>query len=413
MTSMGRLIQRSRWWVRHAASSCLSKADDAFAILGNLALEDDKTRLIVLDDFFPCLKTGFRVAEFNAILEHFPNTIIYSSRASRTDFRRYAITYPKQATRVRRYSARRRLNGCFAYVVFLNNIAAFIGKIEEARLPFAFELYPGGGLHLDLPNTDARLSRIFGSAMFRKVIVTQNVTRDYLLRKGFCEPSQIEFLFGVVAPSDVLGEGPTTRLRFGLNKQTLDICFIANKYMPGGLDKGYDRFILTARILAGLSSDVRFHVVGEFTREDGDVSDLEGKITFYGPQPTAFFPKFHAGMDLILSPNLPFVAMPGGFDGFPTGCCIEAALCGTAMFVTDELGMNEGRLKDGEEIVVVSRDPAQIAETIWKYVIDPARLSSLAQNGQKAVRVLFSLEAQMRPRLRLLSQLQSEAISGL
>jgi glycosyltransferase involved in cell wall biosynthesis len=179
--------------------------------------------------------------------------------------------------------------------------------------------------------------------------------------------------------------------------------------MPGGMDKGYDSFISCARILGGRKPEARFHVVGDFTEDDMEIGDLRGRIRFYGHQFTPFFPEFYSRMDLILSPNAPFLFASGAFDGFPTGCCIEAALCGTAMFVTDELGMNDARLKDGEEVVIISRKPKQIAELVEKYTADPERLAHVAENGQRAIRRIFALEAQMAPRLRVLSELLTAA----
>ena len=52
-------------------------------------------------------------------------------------------------------------------------------------------------------------------------------------------------------------------------------------------------------------------------------------------------------MDLIISPNVPFVLASGAFDGFPTACCMEAALSGTAMFVTDELKLEMVQSPEG------------------------------------------------------------------
>jgi glycosyltransferase involved in cell wall biosynthesis len=297
-------------------------------------------------------------------------------------------------------------------VVFLNNIFSYLGRIEEARLPFVFELYPGGGFHLNDPASDARLRRVFDSPLFRKVIATQSITRDYLLQKKLCEEQKIEFIYGGVLSSDSLYDIPSQRALYGSGKETIDICFVADKYMPRGADKGYDRYIECAHILCRRYQQARFHVVGNFTQADVDVSALGDQITFYGFRFTPFFPPFYSRMDIILSPNVPFLLYPGKFDGFPTGGCIEAALCGTAIFATDELGMNEGRLKDREEIVLISREPDEIAETVGKYVADPSRLAALAQNGQRAVRQLFSLDAQMTPRLRVLSDLLSSASGG-
>lgn len=408
MTAISKLVERGRWELRNTAALWLTAFEKGLAVAESIA-KSNQERLIILDEIFPALYSGFRIAEFNSILQHFPSAILYSDRIYRVDFRTYARLYPALARRVRRFSSRLRLNGAAAYVVFLQNIFQYLDRIEEARLPFAFELYPGGWLLLDDPTSDAKLSRVFGSPFFRKVIVTQNVTRDYLLRKKFCRPDQIEFIFGVVVASDVLGHAADSRLRYELNKETLDICFVAYKNVARGADKGYDRFVEAARIIGSRYSQVGFHVVGPFTEHDVDVSELRGRISFYGPQPPSFFPRFHARMDIILSPNVPSVLGPGAYDGFPTGSCIEAAFCGTAMFVTDELGMNEGRFKEGEEIVIVSREPREIAEVVDQYLAHPERLASLAENGQRAVRRMFSLDSQMSPRLRVLSDLLAGA----
>ena len=37
-------------------------------------------------------------------------------------------------------------------------------------------------------------------------------------------------------------------------------------------------------------------------------------------------------------------------------------MCGTAMFVSDELGLNGGRLMEGKEVVIISCEPEKIAE---------------------------------------------------
>ena len=59
----------------------------------------------ILDDFFPNLLTGFRVAEYNAHLQRFSRLTIYSTL---TDFpaqaRAYAKLYPDLAPRVRPFS---------------------------------------------------------------------------------------------------------------------------------------------------------------------------------------------------------------------------------------------------------------------------------------------------------------------
>jgi glycosyltransferase involved in cell wall biosynthesis len=362
--------------------------------------------LIIIDDYFPNPATAFRVAEFNSIFSHFEQTVLYSTSRDPASFSTYSNLYPQFASRVRRFNSLRHPQRSAAYLIFLNNIFAHLSYLEKHRLPFVFELYPGGGFYIDDPTSDAHLRNVCGSKYFRKVIVTQSLTRDYLLRKRFCREDQIQSIFGVVVLSDVLQNVPSGRSHFGFGKETLDICFVANKYTERGVDKGYDRFIACAQILSERSSQARFHVVGDFNESDIEIQgSLQSCITFYGPRLTSFFPNFYASMDLILSPNVPFVFAPGSFDGFPTGCCIEAALCGTALFMCDELNLNEGRFDDRRDVVIIPRDPEAIAIIVEEYVREPLKLKALAELGQQKVQDLFNIEIQMQGRLAVLREL--------
>jgi glycosyltransferase involved in cell wall biosynthesis len=362
--------------------------------------------LLIIDDYFPNPATAFRVAEFNSIFSHFEETLLYSTSSDRTSFSAYSSLYPQFASRVRTFHPVRYPHRSAAYLVFLNNILTHLPYLENHRLPFAFELYPGGGFYIDDPTSDAHLRSVCESKYFRKVIVTQSLTRDYLLRKRFCREDQIQFIFGVVVLSDVLQSVSARRSHFGFGKETLDICFVANKYTARGVDKGYDCFIACAQILSERSSEVRFHVVGDFNESDIEIRDsLQKHITFYGPRLTSFFPNFYASMDLILSPNVPFVFAPGSFDGFPTGCCIEAALCGTALFVCDELNLNEERFVNLRDVVIIPRDPGAIANIIEGYLREPLELKILAVRGQQKAQNLFNIEIQMQSRLAVIREL--------
>jgi glycosyltransferase involved in cell wall biosynthesis len=390
----------------HSATTRLKPLIKVVAIKAENVLPLRNQGLVIIDDYFPSLATAFRVAEFNSIFDHFDDAVLYSTSVDRASFSGYAKFYPTLAKRVHKFHPVRHLKGSGAYAVFLNNIVGYLEYLEKYRLPFVFELYPGGGFYLNDVVSDAHLRRVFASSMFRKVIVTQSITRDYLLHNNFCSDEQIELIFGVVVLSNILNNDTSKRAYFGLDKDTFDICFVANKYTPRGVDKGYDRFIASAKILSARNPQTRFHIVGNFTETDIEIrGPLEDLATFYGPRLTSFFPQFYGKMDLILSPNVPFAFAPGAFDGFPTGCCIEAALCGTALFISDELHLNNGRFKEGEDLVIIPRDPGRIAEIVERYIRNPAELRLLAANGQRAVRNLFDLRVQMAPRLRILSDL--------
>lgn len=366
-------------------------------------------RLIILDDAFPHLFSAFRIAEYNAYLRSFPSASVFSTGAAfrafgdRRPFRRvlaeYETRYPEFAGRVSKYRRLGCRRGGLAYTIFLHNIAAFLPAIEKYRLPFVFTLYPG--FQMNHAETDALLRRVLSHPGFRKVIVTQPVTQQYLLASASCRPEDIVMVYGGVIAADYFASAALPRKRMGRDKDTFDVCFVGFQYVRGQMFKGYDVFIEAARRLARLDPAFRFHVVGTFGPNDADLEGLEKVIRFHGPQPTSFFPPFYAGMDIILSPNDLPRSLPGAFNGFPTGCCAEAALCGVGVFCTDPLSQNIA-FKDREELVIIRRDVSGIVETVEHYRQDYDELCRLADRGREAFRRVFALENQMGPRLNAL-----------
>lgn len=371
-------------------------------------------RLVIFDDIFPLPLSPFRIAEYNAYLAAFPRAQVFSSGASfallgrppsfRSAVADYARRNPSLAGRVAKYHPLKDLRGRAAYTVFLNNASFFLRDIERNKLPFAFTLYPGGGFALDHAASDAKLRRVCSSPCFRKVIATQPATQDYLARRGFCDPAAVEMIFGLPLPVEVLTQGAPARRRMGREKDTFDVCFVAFKYVRGGLDKGYDLFVEAARTLAARVPPARFHVVGPFGPSDADVTALGDRIRFHGTRRTEFFPGFYADMDVILSPGDASARSAGDFDGFPLGACIEAGLCGTAVFAADPLGQNR-YFKDGEELVVVPRSADAIADRIEHYCRRYEDLGRLAEAGRRAFMDRYGRAAQIEPRLRIVSEL--------
>jgi glycosyltransferase involved in cell wall biosynthesis len=387
--------------VRHGAECLAQWGTVAWHRL--LPSRQPEAGMAILDDYFPNPLTGFRISEFNCYLETDPGCRVYCEHPQfDAHLRAYEQHFPGLAPRIAPWRPFTYLHADLAYSVFINNIYRYLPVIERHRLPFVFTLYPGGGFRLEDGRSDRMLRRVCGSRWFRKVIATQKVSRDYLLDRQFCRPEQIEMIFGGVFASDVFDASPLPRRRYGADKGTFDICFAAHKYMPKGVDKGYDVFVRVAHLLAEQNPDYRFHVIGGFGPDETDVAALGDRIRFYGSLYRDAMRQVYAGMDLILSPNVPFILFPGAFDGFPTGCCIEAGLSGVAVFCTDPLDCN-AEFADGEEIVLIPRDPAAIAEIITSFQQDPDRLYRIASNGQGAFTRVFDLQAQMAPRLRVLA----------
>lgn len=400
---------------------------------------DAAPSLGLFDDRFPNLLTGFQLREFSGCLDAFPDAVVYSF--GRDPFRPYDprefgrslagyhALHPGHAGRVRAFvpelsdplrpgdSRQVRLRCAdgsghpadFAvpqvgYAMFAMNAALFRPLFEHFRIPFCFTLYPGGGFLLDDPHSDAALSRLFASPQFRSVIVTQDLTRDYLRSRFGLPDGAMRLIHGGVVPVDVYRRHAGPRRRYGIDKDTLDLCFVAKRYTPQGTDKGYDLFIAAARLLAPRFPRLRFHVVGNFGPEILDVTALAGRITFHGPRPTRWLAGFFAGMDGIISANRPWRIARGAFDGFPTTACVEAGVCGVAVFATDPLGMNRGLRPDGE-IVILDEDAGRIADRLASWLADPERLHRLGRDGQAAFLRLFGEEAQLTPRLEHLRAL--------
>src|SRR5882724_2030778 len=249
-----------------------------------------ETGFTIVDDIFPHPQSGFRLAEFNAYLDEFPESSVYTTGTGLPDLREtrplaevldeYYQAHPTFKGRVQPTLRWRYLQPSLLYCVFINNADRVRPMAERAGCGLAFTLYPGGGLQLHDKICAEKLKRVFGSKSFRTVIVTQKTTRDYLLEGDFCSQERIKFIYGGVFQNHSSEKSGQLRRRFLESKPTFDVCFVAHKYMPQGRDKGYDVFVAVAKGLARVCPEARFHVVGPYSQDDIDVSEL-GERIFY------------------------------------------------------------------------------------------------------------------------------------
>ncbi|MGD0877562.1 MAG: glycosyltransferase [Anaerolineales bacterium] len=370
----------------------------------------DKWDIAIIDDVFPHPLSAFRRQEFESYLKEFDKIKFYASGESIhlcgnesleeviIDFKR---KFPWHSRQIEILEPNTIINAKLMYFVFLGNAYVNIDRVEKTKTPFVFTLYPGGSFALNNPITDNMLRRVTSSPCFRKVIVTQKVTYNYLIENKYCIPNQIEFIFGGVMPLVEINAEYSDKKHFGFNKDILDICFVAVKYTENGIDKGYDVFIDTAKRLCKKYDNIYFHVVGGFSEQDIDVTAIKDRITFYGFRTTQWFDTFYKDKDIILSPNIPFKIIEGSFDGFPTGCCIDASLRKTAVFCTDELRLNT-QFVNNEEIVIIPHNAIQAARIIESYYHAPEKLKRVAENGYRKMKKVYSFEAQISPRITLL-----------
>ncbi len=363
-------------------------------------------RIAVLDDFFPNLLTGFRVAEYNWYLDRFPKLSVYSTNA---DFESvhalYAKHYPNYADRVIKFDSSSLTGYSFAYMNFLNNADYFIDALSAHNIPFLMTLYPGGGFALEEPESDEKLDRVINSSLLRGVIATQSVTIDYLKKKNCRVPVHSIYGGGLNPIYFKSLKDNTGRL---LGDGAVSICFVADRYMRQGANKGYPEFIETAKLLIKDFPALRFTVVGGFVPEDYPLDEkLCEVISFKGRLFTEELRSFFLTQDIIISPNRPFVLSPGNFDGFPTACCMEASLCGVVVVCSDELMLNRN-YKNWEDIVICKPVPTDIACAVGRLVNNRDLLSIIASNGQRLSQRLYDPAFQLGSRADLIENCAAE-----
>jgi glycosyltransferase involved in cell wall biosynthesis len=287
------------------------------------------------------------------------------------------------------------------YCVFLSNIYNNIDWIEKFKIPFVFTLYPGGGFQVNSQIINKKLNRVFSSPMFRKVIVTQKYTKNYLIDDLLCDPNKIEFIFGCVVPQTSIRHSNAIGESFNRNKDFFDIVFCAAKYTEKGEDKGYDTFIDFAKSISGKYSFVRFHIIGGFDENVIDITSIRDKINFYGYKKFEELAAIFKKMDIIISPNKPFLLHDGAFDGFPLGTVVEAVLNGVVALVSDELNENE-YFENEKDIILIKNDKFFIERKVEYLIGNPKILDEISNNGRNKFSELYSNDIQMKRRIDIL-----------
>jgi hypothetical protein len=374
--------------------------------LGFKRLHQKKVDLLVLDTVFPHPLSPFRFQEFCSYLQFFPKTMILSNGKNLPalkDNRNLRVIIGEFENKTKKVNFDiDGYSGKIACMTFLNVTSLFLKSLERNKIPFIFTLYPGGGFEINSRTSDNELERIFNSPQFRRVIVTQQIVYDYLVNKHFCSQDKIDFIYGVVTPLEVLSSSTNFQKQFfGFEKKTLDICFVAHKYMLKGIDKGYDVFVEVAKLLSQFHNNINFHVVGSFDKNDIPLNGLEEKFTFYGLRHSEWFNEFYRDKDIILSPNVPFKIFKGSFDGFPTASCTEAGLRKVAVFCTDELKLNK-YFNNNQEIVIIPYEVNKIADIIESYYSHLERLRHIGENGARKMREIYNYDSHILPRIKIL-----------
>ena len=328
--------------------------------------------IVIIDDVFPSKFSLFRYIEYLEYLKYFKNIKIICTGESLPWIEKertldevvneFTHNFPEFSKNIIIDTKREvTFKAKLVYVNFYNNLKKFYMH-NINNLPFIVNLYPGGGFELYNRKIDHSLKLFLSSNLCYQVITTQFLIKNYLINNNICNKNKITNIFGVVTSNNTFHK--KTKIRYGFHKKILDICFVAYKYTQTGHDKGYDIVVDVAKKICKIKTNIHFHIVGSFTKEDIDVSEIKNNIFFYGKQNCDWLTRFYQDKDIIISPNIPFVLTKGSFDGFPTGSVIEAGYQGVAMLVTDELNMNNNMFINNQELIIIRPNIEDIVNKI-------------------------------------------------
>lgn len=252
-----------------------------------------KYNFVIIDSTFPQKNPrGFRNTEINEYFKKIKKCASFTMYPMKPDSdawfthgygmtkeefkenkKNYLKIYPQNKKKIFLLKENKKYDFKLCYSFFLAETYTLLPFYEKNQIPFIFTLYPGGGFGLNFKKSDNMLKKIFQSKYFKGVIVTQPITKKYLLEKKLCPNKKIHYIKGgwvQFKKNEIYKKN-----FYKKDKPTFDICFVARKYSPKGIDKGYDLFIKTAKILCRKTKDIMFHVIGNFTPEDIDITKIK------------------------------------------------------------------------------------------------------------------------------------------
>ncbi|MFC7431123.1 MULTISPECIES: glycosyltransferase [unclassified Agrococcus] len=369
------------------------------------------TGVVIVDDHFPTVGTGFRIAEFSWLLRHGTvDRVATTSPNLEASLPAYSAQEPRVWERVEAFDDASLDGASLAYLVFLNTVDHHLDELERRRVPFVLELYPGGGLYLGDADVERRLDRVLASEMLRHVITTQPIVTERVAR-SVREGVGVTEIPGVVVDPLYLSPGAGRRSAyFGSGKEVLDVAFVAHRYTRDGADKGLPVFLGVVDRLRDAGVDVVAHLVGGHAADDLGDRDPAG-FRLHGVLPAIGLRSVLLGVDVVVSPVRADVLAPGSFDGFPTGSTIEAMLCGALAVTADPRAQNRD-FRDGRDIVLEPADEDAIAARLLRISRREGELERIARSGLATARRRHSVAAQLVPRRRIL-EAERRAVDAL
>lgn len=369
------------------------------------------TDLLIIDDQFPQeTPLGFRNAEYTYYLKYFNKDIkIITKKVSPPDmsgkdfFNYYKGVYNSKPVcanfleKTELQNINKKYTAKLGYTIFESQAFINLNFFEKNQIPFIFTLYPGGMFEINNKDSVYRKKRIFASKYFRKVIVTQKITKDYLIKNNLCEEQKIEYI--PIGISQIKRKQVKSKKYYHYDKKSLDVCFVAFNY-GNTQSKGYDVLIKTINEVNKYKLNINFHIVGNWNFNDKKIKKYVNKnVFYYGIKPPSFFPNFYSKMDIFIS--LSKKQKKGSFDGFPLG--IEAGYCGVALIASDVMKQNN-LFTNNKDIIITTINSHEICHKILELYKNPKKLRSISNKGKFKFHKYVDIEYQCQKRMLLFNK---------
>lgn len=367
--------------------------------------------LVIIDDCFPRESSGFRFQEYDEILSRIAKSIVlvevplviwneWNERVDRYCWRSSLGRF----FRVRSLSSLAKLRANGVYLSFLFLADRFLPLIEKYRLPFVFQLYPGGLFALNERASDDMLSKVLSSPFFRGVIVNQDVTADYLRNRFFLKEENILNVYGIPYRPFYQSNGSVVKRGFNVaSRDKIVVGFAANKYVIGGRDKGFDIFCSLAAD-RDLAEFFEFRCAGGFSREDLPSALNIQESVFAGVLSPGELEIWLGEVDIFLNPVRSGEIKSGAFDGFPTTVSVMALFAGCLLLTSDPENNNRGKFTSGDDIIILKAEYHSFREVLYDIVKNCEYYQDIRNRGCKKAREYFDFSVQMDLRMNFLRE---------
>ena len=278
--------------------------------------------MAVLDDLFPYGASAFREAELSYILRHIPDSVVCTTLASLDwlglGHEREAILARWRGDNVDIATGLRVIGGPeelpsadLYYTLFLNNAHALLPVVRARRIPFAFTLYPGGGLAFNA-SAAVRLREVFAQPLLARVVITQPAVPEYVISNQLVSPSKIEYIFGIAlgpddSPEPTRVSGPPS------------LAFVAHRSHPKGHDKGLDLFVAACERLLNAGLPLTAHIIGPWRRTDLDSVRDPSRYVLHGALGSHDLQLLLRSIEIAVFPTRQGILCERGFRRVPNG----------------------------------------------------------------------------------------------